>query len=165
MITLDATELDRQFQGYADLLKTLLWDLTQRCQSLAPSNMFIGGLAEVLRQPEFSELQQAQTLIHLLEEEQQQLRSLIHKGTDKLASQTTPSVLAQEGNRVNIRIGSENLIESIQAYTLVSSIYQKNNVAIGSVGVLGPTRMAYEKVIALVSATAKYLSDCLGQEV
>ncbi len=161
LVVLDQYELDREFQKYADFLKILLSDLTQRCESLSPKNILVGGLAEVLRQPEFSELQQAQTLIHLLEDGQDLLRPLIHELTTNVMDQESDS--APQNQKVKVRIGSENSLESIQAYTLISSIYQKGNIPVGSVGVLGPTRMAYEKVIALVMVTADYLSTCLTQ--
>ncbi|NJK29710.1 MAG: heat-inducible transcriptional repressor HrcA [Acaryochloris sp. SU_5_25] len=162
LVALDPNELDREFDQYAEFLKILLSDLTQRYQALTPKNILVGGLAEVLRQPEFSELQQVQTLIHLLEDGQDLLWPLIHEW----ASTNEKSVLSTapgDRKKVNVRIGSENLLESIHAYTLISATYQKGTTPIGSVGILGPTRMAYEKVIALVSVTADYLSNCLAQ--
>lgn len=161
LVALDQCELDREFQKYTDFLKILLTDLTQQCKSLSPKNILVGGLAEVLRQPEFSELQQAQTLIHLLEDGQDLLRPLFHELTADELKQGTDVV--PRSTKVKVRIGSENSLESIQAYSLVSSTYQKGEMPIGSVGVLGPTRMAYEKVIALVTVTADYLSTCLTQ--
>jgi heat-inducible transcriptional repressor len=162
LLTLDPNELDREFHQYAEFLKILLSDLTQCYQALSPKNILFGGVAEVLRQPEFSELQQVQTLIHLLEDGQELLWPLIHEW----ASSTEGSVLSttpRSRKKVNVRIGSENLLESIHAYTLISTTYQKGTTPVGSVGILGPTRMAYEKVIALVTVTADYLSNCLAQ--
>lgn len=160
LVTLDQYELDREFQKYADFLKMLLSDLMQRCESLGPKNILVGGLAEVLRQPEFSELQQAQTLIHLLEDGQDLLRPLI----DEIATDANQgATLVSQHQKVNVRIGTENSLESIRAYTLISSTYQKGQTPVGSVGILGPTRMAYEKIIALVTVTADYLSTCLTQ--
>jgi heat-inducible transcriptional repressor len=46
--------------------------------------------------------------------------------------------------------------------TLISSTYHKDSVPVGSVGILGPTRMVYENAIALVEAAADYLSDALS---
>jgi len=105
------------------------------------------------RQPEFSELQQVQTIIQLLEEEQDQLWSLICES----AEPDNPS------KRVTVRIGSENPLEPIRTCTLVSATYQRGTTPVGSVGMLGPTRMVYENAIALVEATADYLSEALSQ--
>jgi heat-inducible transcriptional repressor len=159
--TLDWMEMDRQFQKYAACLKQLQAALVQRSQALTSSPFVVGGLAEFLRQPEFSELAQAQTIIHLLEEEQDQLWPLISQWPDPESAQS--GTVAE--SLVQIRIGAENPLKPIQNCALVSSNYRKGNHLVGSVGVLGPTRMAYEKVIALVEETAVYLSACLSQSI
>ncbi|WP_250124708.1 heat-inducible transcriptional repressor HrcA [Chroococcidiopsis sp. CCMEE 29] len=150
---LDWTQLDREFQSYGDFLKTFLADLSRRTQSPATTQIMVRGVAEVLRQPEFSELQQVQTIIHLLEEEQDQLWPLIFE---------EPELEDKAGRRVTIRIGSENLLEPIRTCTLISSTYRRGSVPVGSVGVLGPTRMDYETAIAVVEASADYLSAALS---
>ncbi len=147
---LDWTELDREFERYAEFLRGVLTELSRRSQSPAPPQIMVTGFSEVLRQPEFAAVQQVQTLMHLLEDEQDQLLPLIFK---PLADPAGP--------RVSIRIGTENPLEPIQTCTLISSTYHKGQVPIGSVGVLGPTRMAYETAIALVESTADYLSETL----
>jgi heat-inducible transcriptional repressor len=151
--TIDWSELDRDFQRYGDFLKTILTELRRRSQAPAPTQMLISGLSEVMRQPEFSEVQQVQTIVHLLEDEQDQLLPLIFE----------PSPFDQPGRRVTIRIGAENPLEPIRTCTLISSTYRKGDIPVGSVGMLGPTRMMYENAIALVEATADYLSDTLSQ--
>lgn len=155
LTTLDWSELDRQFQQYGDLLQQLLNEVVQQTQPPTTNQLLVGGLSEFLRQPEFSELNQAQTIIHLLEENQAQLWPLIFEWS------TAPAPFANKP-RVSIRIGAENPLEPIQNCALVSSHYQKGDMPIGSVGILGPTRMAYDKVIALVEGTADYLSDRLN---
>lgn len=151
LASLDWSELDREFERYAELLRTVVVELTRRSQPPAPTQIMISGLSEVLRQPEFSELQQVQTLIHLLEDEQDQLLPLIFDRPE----------VEQPGRRVSVRIGSENPLEPIRTCTLISSVYCRGSVPVGSVGVLGPTRMVYENAIALVEAAADYLSDAL----
>lgn len=150
LASLDWSQLDREFQCYGDFLITFLTDLSRRTQPPAATQIMIRGVAEVLRQPEFSELHQVQTIIHLLEEEQDQLWPLIFE----------PEVAG--GRRVTVRIGSENLLEPIRSCTLISATYRRGAVAVGSVGVLGPTRMDYETAIASVEAAADYLSENLS---
>jgi heat-inducible transcriptional repressor len=149
--TLDWGELGREFDRYSSFLTTVLTDLLHRLsQSSLPSQLMISGVSEVLRQPEFSELSQVQMILQLLEEEQDQLVPLIFEQPDA------------DGRRVSIRIGSENPLEPIRACSLISSTYNRGTVPVGSIGVLGPTRMLYEDTIALVEATADYLSDVLS---
>ncbi|HEY9847494.1 MAG TPA: HrcA family transcriptional regulator, partial [Candidatus Caenarcaniphilales bacterium] len=159
LIDLDWQALDQEFQQYAEFLKTLLTDLMRRTRLPASNQILISGLAEVLRQPEFSELQQVQTIIQLLEEEQDQLWPLIFEWPQASGSGSLSQATARQ--RLSVRIGTENPLEPIQTCTLISSTYQRHGVPVGSVGLLGPTRMDYEKVIALVEATADYLSETL----
>lgn len=152
LATLNWGELDREFQRYGEFLKTVLSELSRRSQASAPSQLMMSGLAEVLRHPEFSELHQVQTIVHLLEEEQNQILPLIFERSPQ----------EQSGRRVSIRIGSENPLEPMRTCTLISSTYCKGSVPVGSVGVLGPTRMVYENAIALVETAAAYLSEAMG---
>lgn len=149
--SLDWGELDREFERYAEFIRNLLAELTRRSQIPTYTRILISGLAEVLRLPEFSELQQVQTIIQLLEEEQEQLWPLIFQSPD-----------LDTGKRVKVRIGSENPLEPIRCCTLVSATYGAGGMPVGSVGVLGPTRMAYENAIALVEAAANYLSEAIA---
>lgn len=158
LIHLDWHELDRQFQRYADSLKTLFNDLNQRLQAPTYTHILISGIAEVLRQPEFSELNQIQTIIQLLEEQQEQLWPLFFYRPDK----NRFGITENSGKRVNVWIGSENPLEPIRNCSLISSTYQRGSVPVGSVGVLGPTRMVYENAIAVVEAAADYLSAALS---
>lgn len=152
LATLDFQQLDREFEQYGQFLKQLVADLLRRTQLPISSQILISGLSEGLRQPEFSELQQIQALIHLLEEEQDQIWPLI------FASAESPPT----SKRVTVRIGSENPLEPMRTCTLVSATYRRGTVPIGSVGVLGPTRMMYENAIAVVEAAADYLSEALN---
>jgi len=154
MATLDWSDLGREFEHYADLLHVSLNELSRRTQGSVSTQLFISGVSEVLRRhPEFAELHQLQTIMHLLEAEQDQIWSLIFEAAPE-----------QAGKRVVIRIGSENPLEPMRGCTLISATYQRGSVPVGSLGMLGPTRMVYENAIALVETTADYLSEALTLE-
>lgn len=152
LATLDWMQLDRQFQQYADFLRDLFTEVKRRTKPPAITQILIRGVSEVLRQPEFSELQQVKMLLHLLEAEQDQLWPLIFETNES----------ENAGKRVTVRIGSENPLEPIRTCTLISANYCHGKVPVGSVGVLGPTRMLYENAIAVVEAAADYLSEALS---
>lgn len=153
LATLDWSELDREFARYAVFLRTLISELTRRTTAPMPTPIMIRGISEVLRQPEFSELQQVQMLLHLLEEEQELLWPVIFELPESLTSKS----------RVKVRIGSENPLKPMRTCALVCATYQQGEVPVGSVGILGPTRMIYENAIALVETAADYLTDALTQ--
>ncbi|MCL1495637.1 MAG: heat-inducible transcriptional repressor HrcA [Pseudanabaena sp. Salubria-1] len=144
-------DLDRQFQNYAVLLQQSLQQLMKLCDRTALGQMFISGLTELLRQPEFSNLRQVQNIVQLLEADRASLMALI-------IDQPTPSA-----NSVSIRIGSEISIEPIQNCTFISSTYLCDDKPVGTVGVLGPTRLGYTRAIASVQAAALHLTDAISK--
>jgi heat-inducible transcriptional repressor len=160
---LDWNELDREFQHYVDLVGNLLVDLSRQSQPTHSSQIMIRGIAEVLRQPEFSELQQVKTLLHLLESEQEQLWQLIFDPR-QMDMATLVNRQADFHPKISIKIGTENHLEPMQTCTLISTTYQQDSVPVGSVGLLGPKRMLYENAIALVQSAADYISEAISHE-
>ncbi|MBN3895178.1 MAG: heat-inducible transcriptional repressor HrcA [Nostoc sp.] len=150
---LDWSELDQEFQRYGELLKNSVAELTRRTLAPTATQIMVRGVSEVLRQPEFSQLQQVQTIIHLLEEEQDQLWRLIFEEPE-------PEDVGKP--KVTVRIGAENPLEPIRTCTLISSTYRRGSIPVGSVGVLGPTRLDYESAIAVVASAADYLSEAFS---
>ncbi len=63
---------------------------------------------------------------------------------------------------VQIYIGEESGYQAFQQCSLVTSTYAINDETVGVLGVIGPTRMAYEKVIPFVDVTAKLLGSALN---
>jgi heat-inducible transcriptional repressor len=153
LANLDWTQLDREFHYYGEFLKTSLVELSHRKLAPERAQIMVRGVSEVLRQPEFSQLQQVQTIIQLLEEEQEQLWRLIFD---------EPDIGEAKKSRVTIRIGAENPLEPIRTCTLISSTYRRGSVPVGSIGVLGPTRLDYENAIAVVAAASEYLSEAIS---
>jgi heat-inducible transcriptional repressor len=149
--TLQWDDLDRQFQQYAVLLQQSLQQLMKLCDRTALGQMFISGLTELLRQPEFSNLRQVQNIVQLLEADRASLMALI-------VDQPSPSA-----NSVSIRIGSEISIEPIQNCTFISSTYLCDDKPVGTVSVLGPTRLGYTRAIASVQAAALHLTDAISK--
>ncbi|MEH1852158.1 MAG: heat-inducible transcriptional repressor HrcA [Nostoc sp.] len=150
---LNWSELDQEFQRYGEFLKNSVAELTRRTLAPSATQIMVRGVSEVLRQPEFAQLQQVQTIIHLLEEEQDQLWRLIFEEPEP-----------EEGSKpkVTVRIGAENPLEPIRTCTLISSNYRRGSIPVGSVGVLGPTRLDYESAIAVVASAADYLSEAFS---
>ena len=155
VLKLDWSELDGELQQHVYLVSNLLRDLSRQSQPIHSSQMMICGIAEVLCQPEFSQLQQVKTLLHLLESEQDEIWKLIF-------NPNLNSSLIQP--KIAIRIGAENPLKPMQICTLISTNYHQDSIPVGSVGLLGPKRMLYEDAIALVESAADYISAAISQQ-
>jgi len=69
---------------------------------------------------------------------------------------------SQKAEGVQIFIGGESGYSPLDECSMVTSPYQVDGQVVGTLGVIGPTRMAYERVIPIVDVTAKLLSNALS---
>jgi heat-inducible transcriptional repressor len=72
---------------------------------------------------------------------------------------------ANKADGVQIFIGGESQIVPLDELSMVTAPYQVNGQIIGTLGVIGPTRMAYDRVIPIVDLTAKLLSTAMQREL
>jgi len=73
--------------------------------------------------------------------------------------------LSQKADGVQIYIGGESGLVPLDECRVVTARYEVGGQVIGTRGVIGPTRMAYERVIPIVDVTAKLLSNALSREL
>src|SRR5436190_6068432 len=71
--------------------------------------------------------------------------------------------LSLRGQGVQIFIGGESSFATPDDVSVVTSPYKVNGEVVGTVGVIGPTRMAYDRVIPIVDITARLVSSALSQ--
>ena len=72
--------------------------------------------------------------------------------------------LSQRAEGVHLYIGQESGIATLDECSVVSAPYRVEGQVVGSVGVIGPTRMAYDRVIPIVDITARLLSSALTEQ-
>ncbi|MFT5588793.1 MAG: heat-inducible transcriptional repressor [Bradyrhizobium sp.] len=70
--------------------------------------------------------------------------------------------LSNRATGVQIFIGGESSLVPLEQMSIVTAPYEINGRVVGTLGVIGPTRMAYERVIPIVDITAKLLSNALS---
>ncbi len=161
-VVLDWSDLDQAFQRYISGLQQGMVDLARRSRVNPATQILVSGLAEVLDQPEFAERSQVRSLVQLLEDGRDQLWPLI--STARLAGESDALVGAEISNnrRLRIWIGTENPVAPMQTCALVTSLYGSAPGSVGSLGVLGPTRMLYENAVAAVEAAANHLTEAVA---
>ena len=62
-------------------------------------------------------------------------------------------------------IGGESGLAPLDECSVITATYEVDGRVLGTLGVIGPTRMAYERVIPIVDVTAKLLSNALTQQL
>jgi len=73
--------------------------------------------------------------------------------------------LSQQAQGVHLFIGGESGLAPLDKCSVITAPYEVNGQIIGTLGVIGPTRMAYERVIPIVDITARLLSSALTQQL
>lgn len=132
--------------------RELLNIFVQEAEALFDQNISRGeqrillGQASVLaEQPEFAAADRMRRLIALTESPQDLADALRRRG---------------QTSGISITIGAEHEDERLRDFTVVTAEYHTGSLA-GVIGVIGPTRMPYEKVISLVNHTSQLLSELL----
>ncbi len=109
-------------------------------------HLYFGGTTNIVSQPEFRDRVRLQALMNLLEE-----------------GKILGEVLSERGREgVFITIGSENIRGDMCHYSLLTTTYRVGKVE-GTLGIMGPTRMRYAKMCAVVDYTAQLLGDIWGE--
>jgi heat-inducible transcriptional repressor len=131
---------------------------TQFLHALAPAfeklvdeqsqeELYVGGASRLLVEPRMQDVSSLRDLLSLLEERfllLQVLRAALSTGA------------------VVVRIGSEHEATALQPFSVVAASYGLPQRRLGTVSLVGPTRMDYEHAIATVRETAQVLSELVG---
>jgi heat-inducible transcriptional repressor len=72
--------------------------------------------------------------------------------------------VSQRAQGVQIYIGDESGLAPLDEMSVITAPYEVNGRVVGTLGVIGPTRMAYERVIPIVELTSKLLSSALAHQ-
>ncbi|MDQ2963707.1 MAG: heat-inducible transcriptional repressor HrcA [Pseudomonadota bacterium] len=73
--------------------------------------------------------------------------------------------VSQRAQGVHLFIGGESGLAPLDECSVITAPYEVDGKVLGTLGVIGPTRMAYERVIPIVAVTAKLLSNALTQQL
>jgi len=140
-------EMRREKARYDSLMRRALLLGSKAIADSLPGEVYIEGRTNILEQPEFIEdVQKLKRILHAFEEKGTILRLLDS---------------ALESDAIQVSIGAENPVEELPEISVVSSGYRQGESAMGSIGLIGPVRMDYSRVIPLVEYTARLLSSIL----
>ncbi len=137
------SELVFHDQFFNESIKLLIKTIANRSNE----RVFLDGATKILEQPEFSDLQKFKPLMNVLEEEER-LYKLLSRNI---------------GRGAQVKIGHENAEIGLCDCSVITSSYEIAGRTVGVIGVLGPTRMDYAKVLPIVEYTASILSELLTQ--
>ncbi len=140
--------------GEADQLTSLPYDLVRPIMDsiedliklIDRPEIYLEGTTNILNFPEFKEVQKAKEFLSLLDEK-------------KLMSELLNNHSSKNG--IIIQIGNENVLQGIKDCSIVTASYSVDDYVIGSIGIIGPTRMEYSKVVSSLN----YIRNKINQEI
>lgn len=142
------SELVSRYDIMTDVFKTLYVELLGEANRKL-QQIFLDGTSYMMDQPEFTDINKLKTVMNLIEQRELLGHALKHPGSD---------------DSIFVSIGQENPIKEMKNCSIVSATYSVNGKPIGRIGVLGPTRMEYGKVISLLQFVTGVLSRTLSDE-
>jgi len=126
-------------------------DIIKKCmeESLQYNHVFVHGASVILQQPEFIDIKNIYQILSFVENEYLLMKVLMDFVDNK---------------RFMVKIGAELFNEDSNNLSLVASKYQIKGNASGTIGILGPKRMDYLRVIDILDFFRKNLSDVFYQD-
>ncbi len=112
------------------------------------AKLTLGGASNILNFPEYSDVEKAKCFLSVLETKEKLLKLMENHGEMAFT----------------VRIGPETGIPELEDCSLVTATYRLSDNTHGTIGVIGPTRMQYGRVLSVLSAMGKQLTDLLGQD-
>ncbi len=138
-------EIIRGMQTQAELLQGVD-DVIHTQQQANHPHVAIGGTANMLSYPEYSDMEKARSFLSLMETR------------DRLAD-----IIRQKGEMsFTVRIGPETGVPEMADCSIVTATYTTGNGRQGTIGVIGPTRMQYSRVLAIINSMGQQLSQLFG---
>ena len=143
------SELRREKAKYDRVMQRALNMSVRALDEDAGGEVFVEGRANILDQPEFTEdVQRLKRILRAFEE-----KTVIYRLLDR----------AMASEAIQVSIGRENSVEEFDDVSVVASGYRQGDSAMGSIGLIGPVRMDYSRMIPLVEYTANLLTTLFGQ--
>lgn len=132
-----------QHNRIKELLKyrdTIVDSFIEAFSKFAQTKYYLTGSSNMLYQPEFNDISKLREFINTIENNE--IFKLVETNADG----------------VSVKIGTENMVTSMQDCTVVSANYQTEEGEQGTISVVGPTRMEYRKVIPLIRYLVKHIT-------
>ena len=136
----------RQSGADARVLEGISSLAAQMERQSATDTVTVGGSHNILNYPEYSDVEKARAFLSVLEERDKLMR-LVTGGNDAF----------------NVRIGPETGLPEMVDCSVVSASYRVGAGHRGAIGVIGPTRMPYDRVLSALNAIGGALTELLGE--
>ncbi len=141
-------EIQQMLGANAPMLMPILNFIHQAISELDGSEVYVANTQNMLNHPEYFDLSKAKGILRFLEDKES-----VKHAVDR----------ADTGDAISIVIGSENEIDEMKDTSIVTAKYMSNGKTIGTLGIVGPTRMNYAKVITSLDYIRKNMDTIINE--
>lgn len=140
-------KIKEQAGNYAGLVSNILDVIAEAISEEEEVEIFTSGATNILKYPELNDMGRVTELFSTFEEKQQ-------------LSELVSSKLEDSGNGgIQVYIGSETPVEAMKDCSVVTATYELEEGVYGKIGIIGPKRMDYEKVVSTLHTLMVQLDD------
>ena len=143
------TTLASQAGEFESVVSEVLKAITEAIATEEQMKIYTSGATNIFKYPELSDKERASQLLTTLEEKSQ-LTELINEGDEETG--------------IQVYIGSESPVQSMKDCSVVTATYELEDGFKGTIGIIGPKRMDYEKVVDALRNVKEQLSDTFKDE-
>ena len=138
-------KLKNDLAGFEDIFNALLPTLYDTLNSTDKQEVFMEGTTNIFNYPEYNDIHKAKEILSLL------------------YNKDYVSKLIKTDNDISIRIGDENFIPEAKECSVISAVYFLGDKPLGTIGLIGPRRINYSKVMAIMTEVMKELNETLNK--
>ena len=135
-------DMQRRVPGGEQLVNPIIRTIYETVSEPDDGELMFDGVNNLLNYPEFSDIDRVRDMLGLFDQ-QDDLREVMS---------------ADDGDHTNVYIGSENAVEVMNNSSLIFRTVKSGDRVIGAIGVIGPRRMDYSKVVTLVDYMSNNIS-------
>ena len=147
------SKMENQAGEHINLVKEVLDAIVDTISSADDLKIYTSGATNIFKYPELSDSTKASELIYALEEKQS-LSDLVVDDDNSVDEHDSSS-----NNGIQVYIGNETPIESMKDCSVVTATYEIQDGMKGTIGIIGPKRMDYEKVVETLKNMRTQLDD------
>ena len=136
----------RDLKGYDDLFNAIVPALYDTLKAENSSEIFMEGTTNIFNYPEYNDINNAKEILNLL------------YNKDYLIELTEPN------GELSIKIGDENYLPEAKNCSVISAEYSFGGKPLGTIGLIGPRRINYSRVIAIMGQVMKELNETLKNQ-
>ena len=142
-------EMEAEMGDAAPVVGPLLKTVYETMKEMDGGDVRVAGVDHLLQYPEYNDHERLRDMLGMLESKENLLSLLPAEGS---------------GNDVGVYIGSESGLDVMSNSTFVYRTVQKNGKVVGAIGVIGPCRMDYSKVIGIINHLTENIDSVINSD-